>query len=374
MAADQYPAMKDPRKCVIAVVLLAVLCVAAFAIITWPKPTIVVYTYESFMKWGDNPDAIDDEILGPFEREHGVDVQIVRLQMDANGIVSRLVAEAQNPVADVVIGIDNILILQEQALSVLTPYEPENLTLLDPALVNSLDPEHYVTPFDLGIVAIVYSTTEVNETTHPQLASLTFQDLASPEIASMLVTENPHLSSPGLSFLLSEIAVQEKMLGLDWTQWWTDVSDYVDVQEGWSEAWTVWDTDPARSLLVSYGTDPAYSSYYSGSAPQVGVAPFVYNDTSYAWMQIEGIGLVKNGPNPAIGRALIDHFLTVSVQQHIALNQWMFPVNPDVVLHPAFDYAVHPDDITPLNLLLDRQEIGTNLTSWLTEWDLAMSG
>lgn len=374
MAADQYPVMRNPRKRVIAVVLLAVLSVAAFAIVTWPKPTIIIYTYESFMQWGADPDTIDDEILGPFEREHGVDVQIVRLQTDANGIVSRLVAEAQNPVADVVIGIDNILILQEQALSVLTPYEPENLTLIDPELVNALDPEHYVSPFDVGIVTIVYSTTEVNETTYPQLSSLTFQDLASPAIASMLVTENPHLSSPGLSFLLSEIAVQEKMLGLDWTQWWTDTKNYVDVQEGWSEAWSVWDTDPGRSLLVSYGTDPAYSAYYLNATPQVAVAPYVYNDTSYAWMQIEGIGLVKNGPNPTMGQALIDYFLSVRVQQYIGLNQWMLPVNPEVVLHPAFDYAVHPDDITPLNLFLTREEIAANLSSWLTEWDLAMSG
>jgi ABC transporter substrate-binding protein (ThiB subfamily) len=174
--------------------------------------------------------------------------------------------------------------------------------------------------------------------------------------------------------LLSEIAVYEKLLGKDWTEWWQLVKSKINVQEGWSEAWNVWDTDPARKLLVSYGTDPAYDASYSGAAPDTAVGPILYNGMQYAWMQVEGMGLVKNGPNPSLGQALIDYCLTPSVQDYVALNQWMFPANANATLDPVFNYALHPQDVVLLNSLLSAAEISANLTSWLDQYDEIMIG
>ena len=370
---SEYPRRTDPRRVIIALVVVVGIIVAAFAFITWPRPKMYVYTYDSLLMWGDDPENIDDTVFGPFEQQYGVDVEIVRLNTDANGIVSRLVAEAENPRADVVIGIDNILILQDQARQVLEPFTPSNLDLINETLVDLLDEEHYIVPFDFGIVTLIYSTDAMNVTTHPQLANLTFEDLAEPSMASTLVTENPHLSSPGLAFFLSEIAVYHGILDDDWREWWRSVRDYIDVQEGWSEAWAKWDSDPTRNMMVSYGTDPAYSAHYTGTAPDTAVALFSYNAESYAWLQIEGIGLVKNGPNPDLAKKFIEYCLTEAVQSHIALNQWMFPANLNVELPDVFDYAVHPDEVSPLNALLPATLIKSNLTSWLQEYDLIMT-
>ncbi|MHA1770056.1 MAG: thiamine ABC transporter substrate-binding protein [Candidatus Thorarchaeota archaeon] len=370
----EYPRRRDPKRLIIAVVVIVSVIVAAFAFITWPRPKMYVYTYDSFLLWGDESKTIDETAFGPFERQYGVDVEIVRLNTDANGIVSRLVAEAGNPVADVVIGIDNLLILQEQARSVLEPYNSTNIGLVNKTLVQILDPDQYLTPFDFGVVTIIYSSNTLNTTVMPSLNNLTFSELAKPDVASMLVTENPHLSSPGLAFLLSEIAVYHGILGTDWRSWWSDVKGHIDVQEGWSEAWSKWDSDPTRHMMVSYGTDPAYSAYYSTeSKPTVGVAPLHYNAKDYAWLQVEGMGLVKNGPNPELAKAFIDYCLTETVQSHIALNQWMYPANQNVELPTAFDFAVHPDDINPLNEFLPATLIQANLTSWLDEYDLVMT-
>jgi ABC-type thiamine transport system substrate-binding protein len=174
MSEVHYAGIRDPRKVIIALVLVMTISVAAYAVWVWPKPKLLVYTYDSFLAWGDRPETIDDEVFGPFMRQHGVDVQIVRLQTDANGVVSRLVAEAQRPVADVVIGIDNILILQGPARDVTEPYAPSNLNLVNDSFVNALDPEHHIVPFDYGLVTMVYSQSEINQTTHPELANLTF--------------------------------------------------------------------------------------------------------------------------------------------------------------------------------------------------------
>ncbi len=168
--------------------------------------------------------------------------------------------------------------------------------------------------------------------------------------------------------------MQEKLVGTNWPQWWMDVNEYIDVQPGWSEAWTVWDTNPDRHLMVSYGTDPAYSAYFAGEAPDTAVATIRHDGEQYAWMQVEGIGLVKNGPNPDLAKLFIEYCLSPAVQTHIALNQWMFPANVNVTLDPAFEYALHPDDINLLNEVLPRAEIAANLSSWLHDWDVIRTG
>jgi len=370
----EYPVRRNPKKIVGAALMIVVIIIAVYGVVTWWKPRFVVYTYSSFMDWGDEgANVVLKRAFAPFEEKYGIEIDFVILEGDANFIVSRLNAEAANPVADVVIGIDNILILQQSARNVLEPYISSNLGLINETLVSLLDPEHYLTPFDYGLVTLIYSMNTINTTTHPQLANLTFADLASTELASALVTEDPHLSSPGLSFLLSQIAVYDKILHEDWTTWWDTVENDIDVEEGWTEAWSAWSSDPSRHLLVSYGTDPAYSANYLGTAPDTAIAPFYYNGNHWAWMQVEGVGLVKNGPNPLLGQAFIDYCLNASVQQEIALNQWMFPVRSDLTLPTVFQYAIHPDEISLLNTLLNNTEIASNLQNWLMQYDTVMT-
>jgi ABC-type thiamine transport system substrate-binding protein len=81
------------------------------------------------------------------------------------------------------------------------------------------------------------------------------------------------------------------------------------------------------------------------------------------------MGLVKNGPNPELAELFIDYCLNETVQSLIATNQWMFPVRSGVVLDSAFEYALHPSDVSLLNELLTGPEIAANLTSWLDTYD-----
>jgi thiamine transport system substrate-binding protein len=374
---SEYPSRSDPRKIIIAVAIISIVAVASYAIITWPqeRTEIIVYTYSSFMDWGDEGwKNVTDKAFAAFEEQYNVNVTLKLLQTDANGLISRLNAESESPVADLVIGLDNILILQENTRNVLESFTPSNLNLIDEALISALDPDHYIVPFDFGLVTLIYDIASINTTSNPELETLTFEDLASEDLASMLVTEDPRHSSPGLAFLLTEITVQEKLVETDWKDWWTSVKAHIDIQPGWSEAFSKFYDDPSINMVVSYGTDPAWTAYNTGIAPDTAVAT-IYNDGNhYAWTQIEGIGLVKNGPNPELAKAFIEYCLTPEVQTYIALNQWMFPANMDVTLDPAFDYAVSPDDVEILNNLIDRNEIASNLIDWLDEWENIIVG
>jgi thiamine transport system substrate-binding protein len=299
-------------------------------------------------------------------------VNIKRLLTDANGIVTKLVAESSNPVADVVIGIDNVLILKENTKSVLEPYTPLQINQIDSSLVDLLDPEHYVTPIDYGLITLIHSQSDINSTSNPDIENMTLSTLAN--YADALVTEDPHLSSPGLAFLLSEITMSEKLLDQDWRDWWNIVNENISITSGWTDAWNIWYESPTRLFLNSYGTDPAYSAYFYGSPPDTAALPLHYNGTDYAWMQVEGIGLVRNCPNPDIAKLFIDYCLSTEFQTYIGVNQWMYPANPSVEMDSAFQYALHLDDVSLFNNLLPRTEIAANLNSWLEEWDLIRTG
>jgi len=370
----EYPVRRNPKKILGVVAIIIILIVASYGILTFWKPRFVVYTYSSFMDWGDErAEAVLERAFAPFEEKYEIDIDFVILQTDANTMVSRLNAEAANPIADVVIGIDNILILQEATRNVLEPYESPMLSLINETYINALDPEHYLTPFDFGLVTLIYSMDTINTTTHPQLDNLTLADLATPELASSLVTEDPRFSSPGLAFLLSQIAISEEFTGENWTEWWETVQGNIDVKEGWTEAWIDWSSDQNKHLLVSYGTDPAYSAQELGTAPDTAIAPFHYEGSDWAWMQVEGVGLVKNAPHPDLAKAFIDYCLNATVQSEIPLNQWMFPVRTDLTLPSVYDYAIHPDEVSILNTLLDRVEIAENLQTWLDLYIDAMT-
>ncbi len=371
----KYPRRRNPRMIISIVVITITILVASVSIMNFYQSeplTLKIYTYDSFLIWGPDPEGIDEIVFGPFERRYNVNVSIERLQTDATGIITRLAAESSNPVADVVIGIDNILILKEITKSVLEPYISLNLNQINSTLVDYLDPEHYVTPIDFGLVTLIHSLSSINSTSNPDIQNMTLDTLA--EYADALVTENPHLSSPGLAFLLSEIAISEKLLHQDWEDWWVTVNADISVPPGWTEAWSVWYESPSRLFLNSYGTDPAYSAYFYGAPPDTAALPLHHNGTDYAWMQVEGIGLVKNSPNPDIARLFIDYCLSEEVQQYIGVNQWMLPANPSVNLDPVFEFALHPEEVTILNSLLPQTEIAANLDLWLDQWDLIRTG
>jgi thiamine transport system substrate-binding protein len=372
---EKYPRRRNPRTIISVAIIVTSILVASLAIYNFYQTeplTIKVYTYDSFLKWGPDYESIDELAFGPFEDRYNIEIEIVRLLTDASGIITRLSAESSNPIADVVIGIDNILILKENTKDVLETYSPSNLNQIDSTLIDLLDPEHYISPIDYGLVSLIYSQSSINTTSNPDIANMTLSTLA--DYSDALVTENPHLSSPGLAFLLTEIAMSEKLLNQDWKDWWIDVNANVSVVSGWTEAWNVWYESPTRHFLNSYGTDPAYSAYFYGSPPDTAVAPLHHNGTDYAWMQVEGIGLVKDGPNPDIAKLFIDYCLSEEFQDFIGINQWMFPANPSVEMDPAFQYALQLEDVSLLNDLLARSEIESNLDLWLEQWDIIRTG
>ncbi len=333
---------------------------------------VVVYTYDSLLKWGLPEEKVNetlDLVYGGFERKTGC--RVIRREFeDARAALLALVEERDSPRADVIIGLDNVLVREGISEGVLDVYRPSNLGDVPRWLVQALDPTLHSVPYDYGIVAIVYDSSRVDPDT---MRNLTFERLAEEDLASMLVLEDPSLSSTGLSFMMAEIAAYEGILGRNWTEWWAEVRGRAALASSWGEAYDMFlDPSLGRPIVVSYATDPAYSAMYSsiyGGNSTIEAALFEYGGEKWGWLQVEGISLVRGCPHPEAARMFIDYFLSPEVQREIPLNNWMYPANSRVELPEVFKrWAVDPLSVRRFNDLLSPSEISENLKGWLSEW------
>jgi len=361
---------------VIAISIIILLAILLYGLVEMRRPSaeLTIYTYESLLVWGEDPNATLENVFGGFEDEHNVKVNVVYFD-DARGCLLKAIEEKNNPRADVIIGIDNILIFEAKKAEVLEAYQPKNLDEIYPWLIEAIDEEHYVNPYDYSVIALVYDTNYISPETHPEIENITFKDLLKPEYSKQLIVEDPTFSSTGISFLLWEITVYEKILKEDWTIWWEDIKEDVRVAPSWGDAINdFWTPELDRHLLVSYGTDSAYNVYFDYSKDMKAVLTYELGK-DMGWLQVEGIGLVKNAPNGDLAKEFIDYFLSVEVQDYIPTNNWMYPANRNVRLdlHPSYEYAIDPTEVDIVNEYMTPEEIETNYENWLTTWKNIMS-
>ncbi|MHA1954205.1 MAG: thiamine ABC transporter substrate-binding protein [Candidatus Heimdallarchaeaceae archaeon] len=348
--------------------------------VTAQDSELVIYTYESLLA-----DPGYDFIEG-FSNYSGVSKENIRLVLldDANTVVTQAVLEKDNPTADVLIGIDNVLIHTAKREDILLPYSPASLENISSDLISNLDPDNYVVPYDYGIIALWYDRSRINETSNPELTSLTLQDIVDYNLDEMLVVEDPTLSSPGLGFLLWTIAVFgdpeinfDGLLAEDWRDWWRETSDDLRIAASWGAAFDLYATEEEnRPIMVSYGTSPAYDVChplwgvgYGNSPPSKAIVSHE-DEMENAWLQIEGIGLVKNAPHENVAKQFIDWFLSTDLQDNIAMNNWMYPANINADVSTCFsEIAINPNDVDILNDLIQPSMIEENLDDWKSDWE-----
>jgi thiamine transport system substrate-binding protein len=86
---------------------------------------------------------------------------------------------------------------------------------------------------------------------------------------------------------------------------------------------------------------------------------------SSCFRQVELAGILRGARNEGGARELIDFMLSRRFQEDIPLSMFVFPVNREAELPPAFErYAIVPE--APLEL--PPEEIDANRDEWIDEW------
>ncbi len=327
---------------------------------------LIIYTHDSFLAWGLDPETTLNTAFYDWGVANDVTINL-KLFSGMVDALNNLIIEKDAPVADVVIGLDSIMINRAKEAEVLMPYTDANLENITTSLITALDSEKYLLPIDYGLIAFVFDTEFITAANYPEITDLTFDHLLS-TFGKDFVVQDPTLSATGINFLLYQILFYEEILGLDWKSWWEAAKGSVTISRSWTDSWgRVFDTKEDH-MMVSYGTDPAYNAHIWGIFEQ-NAAIISKDSTKYSWMQIEGIGLVNGATNVTLAKSYIDFALSPDMQNLIAQNNWMFPANTEVVLPSSYAYAITAENVTILNDLVTSDYIGANYQIWLNEWE-----
>ena len=317
--------------------------------------TLTIISHDSFAG------GVTDETFAAFTEETGIEVEVLPAG-DAGSMTNQAILTKDNPVADVLFGIDDSFLSRAFDADLFEPYSSPLLPDVPERL--RIDDEGRVTPIDFGDVCINYDVSAFTDSAPP----LNIEQLAEPAFASELVVESPATSSPGLAFLLATIAT----FGEDgWQDYWTTLVDNgVNIVSDWDTAYyqefSHWGGDD--SLVVSYASSPPAEVIFAD--PPVDEAPTgVVDETCYR--QIEFAGVLAGGDNGEAAGLLIDFMLTPAFQETIPLTWFVFPANETVALPQEFiDYTLVP--ASPLTL--DPALVEENRERWIREWSELVLG
>jgi len=337
------------RRIITLVLLLAALVGSAGCTSASSPDEIVLLTHESF--------ALSEDTLADFTADTGIRV-VVETAGDAGSMVNQAILTKENPIADVLYGIDTTFLSRAIDEGIFRAHTATGIEAVDAGLRVNGDP---VTPIDFGDVCVNYDIAGL--AARGLDAPSTLEDLADPAYRDLLVVENPATSSPGLAFLLATIDAFPDDSAYPWTDYWADLFDNgVSVSADWSDAYSNQFSAAGgpRPLVVSYASSPPAEVLFGN----LDAAPTAVM-TDGCFRQVEYAGVLEGTRNPEAAGSLVDFLLSRPVQEDIPLNMFVYPVNPDAVLPDVFvTYTTFPEH--PITMAPDA--IDENREQWIEEW------
>ena len=310
--------------------------------------TITLVTHDSF--------NVSKSVLRGFTRRTGIKVKVLRAG-DAGQALNQTILTKDDPIGDVLYGIDNTFLSRGLDAGIFDPYLAKDRDKVVSASV--MDPQQRVTPIDRADVCVNDDKKWFREHDVPRPKS--FDDLAASEYRGLLVAENPATSSTGLSFLLATIANFGEN---DWKQYWTQLrANDVKVVDGWEQAWFDNFTaagDGERPLVVSYASSPPATVNKKGTAAQAGTLL----DTCFR--QTEFAGVLKGTEHRRAARRFIDFMLSRAFQADMPEQMFVFPVREGVELPESF--AKFADLADDSGATVAPDDIEQNRERWIREW------
>ena len=310
---------------------------------------------------GHDSMAISEAVVEVFEQQHQAKVSFL-LAGDAGSALNRAILAKDQPLADVLYGVDNAFLSRALEHQVFEPYRPPRLQQVPAEL--QLDPSGHATPIDFGDVCVNFDRTyfDASGLAPPQR----LEDLADPRYRDLLVVADPATSSPGLAFLLTTIG---RFGEGGYLEFWRQLKDNgVRVAGDWETAYFQEFSGATgsgdRPLVVSYGSSPPFEVIYSEQPidqPTTGVM----SSAASCFRQIEFAGILAGTDRRELAERWIDFMLSETFQADMPLNMFVFPVIPDVPLAPEFERFL---TIPALTAQVDPEQIAARREHWIRSW------
>lgn len=343
-------------KKVLAVALMLML-VSVTAVIAQKTLTLDVLVYDSY--------AVSEELVAKFETDNGVKLQFIEAG-DGTELLNRAILTKDAPIADVILGINSVLVSRALENDLLESYAAPALGKI--AERYKIDAENRVLPFDHANVCLNYDTEYFAE---KNLAVPTkLEDLITPAYQGMLSIENPVSSTPGLAFMLLTIDI----FGEDgYLLYWQDLAENgAEIVPDWSTAYytnfTAGGGDGHQPIVVSYDTSPAAAPFYAEEPMEKApTAAVVADDTCFE--MIEYIGILKGTEKADLAQKFVDAVLSPEWQSDMPGQMFVYPVNADAEIPEIFTkFAPLPENPVSIAPAI----VAENFETWLQKWSNAI--
>lgn len=315
--------------------------------------TIQLITHESFL--------VSESVFEAFTAETGHTVELLAVG-DAGTMVNQAILTKDNPIGDVMFGIDNTFLGRALAEDLFIEYRSPALSTVP----DQLELDVHVTPISFGDVCLNIDIAGLAD--RGVAAPTSLSQLTEPAYAGLVAVEHPGTSSPGLAFMLATIAE----FGEDgWLGFWADLrANDVSVSAGWEDAYygefSAYGGD--RPIVVSYASSPPAEVIFAD--PPVTDAPTAVVEAG-CYRQIEFAGILAGTDAEGPAKQLIDFMLGLVYQEDIPLNMFVFPANADAALPPEF---VEHTSVPANPAAIDPQTIDANRERWIEAWIEVVTG
>lgn len=270
---------------------------------------------------------------------------------DSTGVMTaKLLAEKDNPQADVVWGIAATSLLLLKSEGMLEPYAPAGVEELDPKFVDSSTPPSWV-GMDAYVAALCYNTVEAEKLglTPPK----SWKDLTKPEYKGHVVMPNPN--SSGTGFL--DVSAWIQMFGED--EAWA----FMDGLHENIAAYTHSGSKPCK-MAGAGETVIGVSFEFPGANAKKAGAPIdiIFPEEGSGW-EAEATAIIAGTANLEAAQKLVDWSITREANE-------MYNVGYAVVAYPGIAKPVEhlPDDIPSKMIENDFEWAANNRKAILAEW------
>lgn len=317
-------------------------------------PVLSVLTYNSY--------SVSEEIVAEFEETNHVKLQFIE-GGDSTTVLNRAILSSNSPIADMIVGMNSILLSRALENDLLVPYDSPLLAKIPD--VYQLDEENRALPFDYGNICINYDTAWYEEKGLAVPAS--WDDLINPDYAGQLVVENPISSTPGMAFLLATIAEFGEDGFIDY--WKSLLENNIEITNDWSTAYytnfTAGGGMGLQPMVVSYDASPAAAPFYSETEMEAAPTASILSD-GMCYQVVEFLGILKGTKNQGIAEKFVDAVLGKEWQEDLPGQMFVFPVNQEATLPEVFaKFAIPPEN----SAMLDSTRIEEKRDFWLQSWN-----
>jgi len=305
------------------------------------KPTLVVYTYDSFTaSWGPAP-----KVKEAFEKECDCNLKFVSTSSSI-GTLRKIQLEGKNTKADILLGLDKSSagIARKTGLFMEHGIDASKLNL--PIKWNDKE----FLPYDYGYFAFVYDSNKTKKVPN------SFEELVAMPKNFKIIIEDPRSSTPGLGLLLWI----KKVYGDQASNYWKKLSPHIlTTTKGWSEAYGLFLKGEA-DMVLSYTTSPAY---HITAENKTNYKTANFKEGHYG--QVEVSAILKSSKHKKLAKQFLEFTLSETFANIIPTTNWSYPVVETKKGLPKGFKSLH---VPSKMLLIDDVTIEKNRKTYINEW------